>query len=98
MSSFLDAAQAVKEEEEKEGVGFGIRASGIHPWPVGDLNLQIFPVKSAKERAHILTSHSVRGTLMNKTPPTVPFQELIVNIYDIYYMCAKGYQLNLVIN
>ena len=35
---------------------------------------------------------------MNKTPPTVPFQELIVNIYDIYYMCAKGYQLNLVIN
>lgn len=33
----------------------GKQAPGIHPWPVGDLNLQTFPVKSAKEHAHILT-------------------------------------------
>ena len=67
MSSFLDAR--CQGKGEGGGDGFWSRASRHRastpamPCPVADLNLQIFPVKSANEHAHILT----RGTLMNKS-------------------------------
>ena len=53
MSSFLDA-QPVKEEEEDAGLGWVLVGHPLR-WPVTDLNLQIFLVKSAKEDMHIYT-------------------------------------------
>ena len=64
MSSFLDA-QPVKEEEDA-GLGWVLVGHPLR-WPVTNLNLQIFLVKSAKEdTSHILTHHLTRGTLTNR--------------------------------
>ena len=60
MSSFLDAR--CQGKGEGGGDGFWSRHPGIGhpplPCPVADLNLQIFPVKSANEHPHIFCEGS----------------------------------------
>ena len=101
MSSFLDA-QPVKEEEEDAGLGWVLVGHPLR-WPVTNLNLQIFLVKSAKEDTHILTRagkskslipalilthHLTRGTLTNRAHH--------LNSYcsgaNCQNMCLKYYQ------
>ena len=87
MSSFLDA-QPVKEEEEDAGLGWVLVGRPLR-WPVTDLNLQIFLVKSAKEdTSHILTHHLTRETLTNRAHH--------LNSYcsgaNCQNMCLKYYQ------